>query len=329
MAVFRVERIKDYTVMSNHHLRNKNLSLKAKGLLSQMLSLPDDWDYTLKGLAAINKESVDAIRTAIWELEDAGYVVRTRVRDERGCLRGCDYYVYEYPQTPSSGSGGSAESVPPMLEPLASDSAVLGNPMQLNKEIQNKEKQNTDLILSEGAAVRTKVRDNIELDLLCRNQPESAPVMQEIYELVVETIQLRSPVLRLTFDPARGSFASYARQVVQNGLVSYCRNLTGKQSRMISLAEMEPTALAALEVQHSAPFDIECETPLLLAAAESQYSGVTRKGVHALALQVSGIPLTAVATRMSAPPNHVSAWISRAVHKLRNDESFLSSLHEN
>ena len=84
MAVFRVERIKDYTVMSNHHLRNKNLSLKAKGLLSQMLSLPDDWDYTLKGLAAINKESVDAIRTAIWELEDAGYVVRIRVRDERG-----------------------------------------------------------------------------------------------------------------------------------------------------------------------------------------------------------------------------------------------------
>ena len=154
MAVFRVERIKDYTVMSNHHLRNKNLSLKAKGLLSQMLSLPDDWDYTLKGLAAINKESVDAIRTAIWELEDAGYVVRTRVRDERGCLRGCDYYVYEYPQTLSSGSGSSAESVPPMLEPLASDSAALGNPMQLNKEIQNKEKQNTDPILSEGESVQ-------------------------------------------------------------------------------------------------------------------------------------------------------------------------------
>ena len=166
MAVFRVERIKDYTVMSNHHLRNKNLSLKAKGLLSQMLSLPDDWDYTLKGLAAINKESVDAIRTAIWELEDTGYVVRTRVRDERGCLRGCDYYVYEYPQASSSGSDGSAESVPPMLEPLASDSAVQENPIQLNKEIQNKEKQNTDLILSESETVRTKVRDNIELDLL-------------------------------------------------------------------------------------------------------------------------------------------------------------------
>ena len=65
------------------------------------------------------------------------------------------------------------------------------------------------------------------------------------------------------------------------------------------------------------------------AAVESQYAGVTRRGVHALAVQVSGMPLTAVAVRMSAPPNHVSAWISRAAHKLRNNESFLSSLHEN
>ena len=196
MAVFRVERIKDYTVMSNHHLRNKNLSLKAKGLLSQMLSLPDDWDYTLKGLAAINKESVDAIRTAIWELEDTGYVVRTRVRDERGCLRGCDYYVYEYPQASSSGSDGSAESVPPMLEPLASDSAVQENPIQLNKEIQNKEKQNTDLILSDTDAVREQVQGNLELDLLCRNMPEAAPVLKEISELIVEAVQNQNSTQR-------------------------------------------------------------------------------------------------------------------------------------
>ena len=98
---------------------------------------------------------------------------------------------------------------------------------------------------------------------------------------------------------------------------------------MVPLGEMESAALAALEVQHSVSCVNECETSMLLAAAESQYSGVTRKGVHALALQVSGMPLTAVAVRMSAPPNHVSAWITRAVHKLRNDKSFLSSLHEN
>ena len=86
MAVFRVERNKGYTVMSNHHLRNKELSLKAKGLLSQMLSLPEDWDYTLKGLSLINREKIDAIREAIRELERAGYIVRSRERDEKGRL---------------------------------------------------------------------------------------------------------------------------------------------------------------------------------------------------------------------------------------------------
>ena len=87
MSVFRVEKNKGYTVMSNHHLRNHALSLKAKGLLSQMLSLPEDWDYTLQGLAQINKESIDAIREAVRELERAGYIKRSRERDERGCLR--------------------------------------------------------------------------------------------------------------------------------------------------------------------------------------------------------------------------------------------------
>ena len=78
MAVFRVEKNSGYTVMSNNHLRNRNLSLKAKGLLSQMLSLPEDWDYTLQGLARINRESIDAIRQAIRELEQAGEAERKR-----------------------------------------------------------------------------------------------------------------------------------------------------------------------------------------------------------------------------------------------------------
>ena len=98
MAVFRVERTRDYTVMSNHHLKNRSLSLKAKGLLSVMLSLPDEWDYTLRGLAAISKEGVDAIREAIRELEDAGYIVRSRGRNEKGQLSGTEYVIYEHPQ---------------------------------------------------------------------------------------------------------------------------------------------------------------------------------------------------------------------------------------
>ena len=79
MAVFRIERTRDYTVMSNHHLRNANLSLKAKGLLSMMLSLPEDWNYTTRCLAKICKEGVDAIGAALRELEAAGYIVRHKL----------------------------------------------------------------------------------------------------------------------------------------------------------------------------------------------------------------------------------------------------------
>ena len=98
MAVFRIERTKDYTVMSNHHLRNHELSLKAKGLLSMMLSLPDDWNYTTRGLAKICKEGVDAIGSALRELETAGYIVRNQLRDQQGRISDTEYVIYEKPQ---------------------------------------------------------------------------------------------------------------------------------------------------------------------------------------------------------------------------------------
>ena len=98
MAVFRIERTRDYTVMSNHHLRNEKLSLKAKGLLSMMLSLPDDWNYTTRGLAKICKEGVDAIGGALRELESAGYIVRHQLRDRYGRISDTEYVIYEQPQ---------------------------------------------------------------------------------------------------------------------------------------------------------------------------------------------------------------------------------------
>ena len=98
MAVFRIERTRDYTVMSNHHLRNANLSLKAKGLLSMMLSLPEDWNYTTRGLAKICKEGVDAIGAALRELEAAGYIVRHKMRDRQGRISDTEYVIYEQPQ---------------------------------------------------------------------------------------------------------------------------------------------------------------------------------------------------------------------------------------
>ena len=159
MAVFRVERNTGYTVMSNHHLRNKELSLKAKGLLSQMLSLPEDWDYTLAGLSHINREKIDAIREAVKELEKAGYIVRSRERDEKGRLRGADYVIYEQPQPrePEAATSGGQPPIldlptlenptldNPTLEKPTQEKPTLENPTQLNKDISSKEQSITDL----------------------------------------------------------------------------------------------------------------------------------------------------------------------------------------
>ncbi|MBQ9199424.1 MAG: helix-turn-helix domain-containing protein [Lachnospiraceae bacterium] len=97
MSTFRVVKDKNFTVMSNHHLKNINLSLKAKGLLSLMLSLPDTWDYTQEGLAAICKDGLSSIRSALKELEDERYLITNRMRDDKGLLRGTEYIIYEFP----------------------------------------------------------------------------------------------------------------------------------------------------------------------------------------------------------------------------------------
>ena len=154
MAVFRVERNTGYTVMSNHHLRNKELSLKAKGLLSQMLSLPEDWDYTLAGLSHINREKIDAIREAVKELEKAGYIVRSRERDEKGRLRGADYVIYEQPQ-PREPEAATSGGQPPILDLPTLENPTLDNPMQEKPTLEkptlenptqlNKDIQRTDL----------------------------------------------------------------------------------------------------------------------------------------------------------------------------------------
>ena len=125
MAVFRVEKTKDYTVMANHHLRNTTLSLKAKGLLSLMLSLPDDWDYTLKGLARICRDGVDSIAAAVKELEESGYIVRRRVRDDKGRVGEMEYTILERPE----------EDISPKR-----DFPVQGNPVQENP-VQEKPEQ--------------------------------------------------------------------------------------------------------------------------------------------------------------------------------------------
>ena len=234
MAVFRVERNKGYTVMSNHHLRNKELSLKAKGLLSQMLSLPEDWDYTLKGLSLINREKIDAIREAIKELERAGYIVRSRERDEKGRLRGTDYVIFEQPQTSPVSDLPTLDN--PTLEKPTQEKPTLENPTQLNKDIQRtdlpkKEKSNTDLssthsipILSpnpspcreaatpperkgtEAAAqsavdiYREIIKDNIDYHILKQDMKFDSDRLDEIVDLMLETVCTARKRVRIAGD---------------------------------------------------------------------------------------------------------------------------------
>ena len=233
MAVFRVERNKGYTVMSNHHLRNKELSLKAKGLLSQMLSLPEDWDYTLAGLSQITRDKIDAIREAIKELERAGYIVRSRERDEKGRLRGADYVIFEQPQTEPILDLPTLEN--PTLEKPTLEKPTLENPTQLNKDIQKtdlskKEKRNTDLsntdsipILSpnpspfDGEAAtpperkRTEaadayavyeeiIKDNIDYDILLLDNSMEKDRIDEIVDLMLETVCTRRKTIRIAGD---------------------------------------------------------------------------------------------------------------------------------
>ena len=137
MAVFRVERTSNYTVMSNHHLRNKALSLKAKGLLSLMLSLPETWDYTLAGLARISLEGKDAIRAAVVELEKAGYIQRSQTTDQAGKFSGNEYIIREYPAAREP-SLDQPPSENPTTENPATDSTLTGFPTQINKEDKKK-----------------------------------------------------------------------------------------------------------------------------------------------------------------------------------------------
>jgi len=241
MAVFRVERNKGYTVMSNHHLRNKELTLKAKGLLSQMLSLPEDWDYTLAGLSYINRESIDAIRTAIWELEKTGYITRRQGRDDKGKMTAIEYTIYEQPQPPTdmppelnypileNPTAGN-----PVLENPTTENPVSENPTQLNKEIQRTDLPKTDLLKTDLSSTHSIpihslnplpleqdtaeperngtgksdaykiyeeiIKDNIEYDYLLQDSSIDRDRLDEIVDLILETVCTARKTIRIAGD---------------------------------------------------------------------------------------------------------------------------------
>ncbi len=154
MAIMRVEKNNNYTVMANHHLRDKRLSLKAKGLLSVMISLPPEWDFTLAGLACISREGIGAIRAAVQELEENGYIIRTRLRNQAGQLGDTAYTIYEFPQNekpeeeqeeaPQQASASESAAAPVPSEP-ACNFPALENPMLENPTLDNPTLENPAL----------------------------------------------------------------------------------------------------------------------------------------------------------------------------------------
>ena len=197
MAVFRIEKTRDYTVMSNHHLRNAGLSLKSKGLLSMMLSLPEDWNYTTRGLAKICKEGTDSSGSALKELERAGYIVRNRLRDSKGKIVDVEYVIYETPHPPDTGQPCEDEpdTACPDTENPDMDNPCLENRPQLNKEKRNPEEQNTDSLSTEGS---NPIQSSPQTPAGAKRIGQDWMRERESYrELILENIEydyLKSPV---------------------------------------------------------------------------------------------------------------------------------------
>ena len=204
MAIFRIEKTRDYTVMSNHHLKDMRMSLKSKGLLSMILSLPNEWNYTTRGLASISREGVDSIGTALKELEQLGYLIRNRLRDERGRITDTEYVIYEQPYTTSP------HPPPPDTENPYTVKSDTEKPAQLSKDKSIPKQSITHLSsthpsIPQAAAVpqdsidtiRATIKKNIDFEILCLNHPRQFDVLEEILELMVEIMTTAKSHIRI------------------------------------------------------------------------------------------------------------------------------------
>lgn len=172
MTVVRVVKDKNFITMGKYHLKEKDMSLKAKGLLSQMLSLPDEWDYSIVGLTKINKESYDAIRTILKELEQFGYLKRTRVKNDKGIFTDIEYTIYEKPQVDK-----------PLLEKPIMDEPILENQTQLNtnniNNLSNEEINNNKENIKEREKIEQIIR-NLNLTLGTSYRPTTPNTVKHI-----------------------------------------------------------------------------------------------------------------------------------------------------
>ena len=234
MAVYRVERTRDYTVMSNYHLKDTSLSLKAKGLLSMFLSFPDDWNYSTRGLAAICKEGVEAIGNTIKELEKAGYIVRRKLRGSNGRITDTEYVIYEQPQEPPAPDADGPDTTPPgtaqpdtgnpdMVDPDAvgpdMDAPHTENHAQLNinqsiTQKSNTQRSNTHSFpppapspqapakpvegMKEIFEKRADIQAQIDYELIVT--PSNQAQVDEFVEIMLEVALTRTPTMKIGRD---------------------------------------------------------------------------------------------------------------------------------
>ena len=272
MAVFRVEKTKNYTVMANHHLKDRRLSLRSKGLLSVMLSLPEEWDYTLKGLAVISKEGVDAIGEAVKELERVGYIIRTRQRDDHGRLRGMEYVIYEQPQ--QSGANPPGREKPVQVKP-AQENPPQSIPQREIIKISSTQASNPDPINPDPPfdmeSVRRLVRRNLSYDVLVQDERFPAGRLDEIVDLITETLCSRRETMSVAGDeyPARAVKDKLLRL---NSLhIEYVLNCLDRNTTQVR--NIKKYLLAAL---FNAPSTIDSYYAALVN--HDLYGGATRRG---------------------------------------------------
>ena len=208
MAVYRVNKNRSYTVMANYHLRDKNLSLKAVGLLSKMLSFNDGWQFSTKGLSAICKEGPDAVLAALRELEDHGYLVRHRQRDSKGRMSNTVFEIYEQPQPVSPHRENPDVDNPDMDNPHM-ENPHGENPAQLNtNQVINNQRNNSlnkyqsinlDGMdrMDEREQYRELIRDNLEIDIRSQDRRYDLDRVNEIVEIMLDAVCSTSPTIRI------------------------------------------------------------------------------------------------------------------------------------
>lgn len=197
-----------FTTMLNHHLRNKQLSLKAVGLLSKILSLPPGWDYSMKGLATLNTDGIDGVRSAMKELEEQGYIIRYQSRDANGRMSRSRYEVFNIPQPKNPALDKPLSENPTTVKP-SPDMPSSDNPMQINtnqvitqqrnNSLSNYQSINLDGMdrMAERASYEELIRENLELELLERNNRIDADRVNELVEIMLDAICSTSPTIRI------------------------------------------------------------------------------------------------------------------------------------